>query len=188
VNRFFFNHLLWRIIRSVKQSDRWTLRSLSSGFSARANPIPLTFFFEYEQVDVFVLLAAGRPLHLRPYYKPIHNNLYYSSIQIEETDANFITNLLSPPIRKEHMTLDENIFEKELDRRKQTKIEELVLNFLREKRKTNGKGYTIEKVAKGTGLDTTSVNFVLKTSLLYKKWVEWVEHKDVDYFRATSTS
>jgi DNA-binding IclR family transcriptional regulator len=80
------------------------------------------------------------------------------------------------------MSLSEDIFRSELDKRKQSKIEEMVLNFLREKRNADGSGYTVEKIAKSTGLSTSSVGLVLKTSLLYKKWVE---HKGVDYFRAT---
>lgn len=84
--------------------------------------------------------------------------------------------------------LDEDIFIKELDKKKQAKIEEAVLEFLRKRRSVDGNGYTIEKVAKETGLNVHSVGFVLKTGLLYKKWVEWVEHKGVDYFRATSKS
>jgi hypothetical protein len=83
------------------------------------------------------------------------------------------------------MSLSEDIFRSELDKRKQSKIEEMVLNFLREKRNSDGSGYTVEKIAKSTGLSISSVDLVLKTSLLYKKWVEWVEHKGVDYFRAT---
>lgn len=81
--------------------------------------------------------------------------------------------------------LDEDVFIKELEKRKQMKIEELVLDFLRKRRKVNGVGYTVERVAEGTDLNVSMVSFVLKTSLLYKKWVEWVEYKGVDYFRAT---
>jgi len=85
------------------------------------------------------------------------------------------------------MSLSEDIFKSELDKRKQSKMEELVINFLRERRKVDGAGYTVERIAKSTGLSISSVSFVVKTSLLYKKWVEWVEHKGVDYFRAVST-
>jgi hypothetical protein len=86
------------------------------------------------------------------------------------------------------MPINEDTFKKELEKRKQQKIEELVLDFLRKRRKADGAGYTVEDVSKETGLNVHSVDFVLKTSLLYKKWVEWVEYKSVDYFRATSTS
>ena len=85
------------------------------------------------------------------------------------------------------MSLSEDIFKSELDKRKQSKMEELVINFLRERRKVDGAGYTVEKIAKSTGFSISSVDFDVKTSLLYKKWVEWVEHKGVDYFRAVST-
>ena len=85
------------------------------------------------------------------------------------------------------MSLSEDIFKSELDKRKQSKIEEMVLSFLREKRKADGAGYTVEKIAKSTGQSASSVDLVLKTTLLFKKWVEWVEHKGVDYFRATSS-
>lgn len=67
-------------------------------------------------------------------------------------------------------------------------MEGLVLAFLRKRRRADGAGYTVEDVSKETGLNVQPVDFVLKTSLLYKKWVEWVEYKNVDYFRATSTS
>ena len=86
------------------------------------------------------------------------------------------------------MSIKEDIFKSELDKRKQSKIEEIVLNFLREKRNTDGAGYTVEKIAKSTGLSASSVDLVLKTGLLCKKWVEWVEHKGIDYFRATASS
>jgi hypothetical protein len=67
-------------------------------------------------------------------------------------------------------------------------MEELVLAFLRKRRRADGAGYTVEDVSKETGLNVHPADFVLTTSLLYKKWVEWVEYKNVDYFRATSTS
>jgi hypothetical protein len=82
--------------------------------------------------------------------------------------------------------LDEDIFVKELDKRRQAKIEETVLNFLRKRRSVDGNGYKIGKISKETGLSVHSVSLVLKMSLLYKKWVEWVEYDGVDYFRATS--
>jgi len=85
-------------------------------------------------------------------------------------------------------TLSEDIFIKELDKRKQAKIQESVLAFLRKRRSVDGNGYTTEKIAKETGLRVHSVGFVLKTGLFYKKWDEWVEHKGFDYFRATSSS
>jgi hypothetical protein len=86
------------------------------------------------------------------------------------------------------VSIKEDIFKSELGKRKQSKIEETVLNFLREKRNTDGAGYTVEKIAKSTGFSASSVDLVLKTGLLYKKWVEWVEHKGIDYFRAAASS
>lgn len=86
------------------------------------------------------------------------------------------------------MPITENIFKEELEKRKQQKIEELVLDFLQKRRKGNGAGYTVEEISKEMGLNAHLVGILLKTSLLYKKWVEWVEHKGVDYFRATSAS
>ena len=65
------------------------------------------------------------------------------------------------------MSLGEDIFKKEIEKRKQIKIEEMVLNFLREKRKTDGTGYTVARIAKGTGLSNSSVDLVLKTGLLH---------------------
>lgn len=86
------------------------------------------------------------------------------------------------------MSIKEDIFKSELDKRKQSKIEEIVLNFLREKLKKGEAGYTVEKIAKSTGSSVSSVDLVLKTGLLCKKWVEWVEHKGIDYFRAAASS
>jgi len=82
--------------------------------------------------------------------------------------------------------LNEGVFNKELDKRKQAKIEELVLDFLRKRRSIDGKGYAIRKISGETGLGLHPVSLVLKTSLPYKKWVEWVEHNGVDYLAATS--
>ena len=45
------------------------------------------------------------------------------------------------------MSLGEDIFKKEIEKRKQIKIEEMVLNFLREKRKTDGTVYTVARIA-----------------------------------------
>jgi hypothetical protein len=84
--------------------------------------------------------------------------------------------------------LAEDIFAEKLDRRKQAKIEELIIDFLRKRRKIDGSGYSVEKISDSTGLDVSLVDFVLKSSLLYKKWVEWVEHKGIDYFRASSSA
>ena len=84
------------------------------------------------------------------------------------------------------MSIKEDIFKSELDKRKQSKVEETVLNFLREKRNTDGAGYTGEKIAKSTGLSVSSVDLVLKTGLLYKKCVEWVEHKGNRLFSCCS--
>jgi hypothetical protein len=64
--------------------------------------------------------------------------------------------------------LDEDIFVKELDKRRQAKIEETVLNFLRKRRSVDGNGYKIGKISKETGLSVHSVSLVLKMSLLYK--------------------
>ena len=38
------------------------------------------------------------------------------------------------------MSLSEDIFKSDLDKRKQSKMEELVINFLRERRKVDGAG------------------------------------------------
>jgi len=84
--------------------------------------------------------------------------------------------------------LAEDVFVEQLNRRKQAKIEELVIGFLRKRRKVDGSGYSVEKISDGTGLDVSLVSFVLKSSLLYKKWVEWVEYKGVDYFRAVPSA
>jgi len=84
--------------------------------------------------------------------------------------------------------LAEDVFSERLDKRKQAKIEELVVGFLRKRKKVDGSGYSVEKIAEATGLDAGAVGFVLKSSLLYKKWVEWVEYKGIDYFRATSSA
>lgn len=87
---------------------------------------------------------------------------------------------------KNEDVLAEDIFSEELDKRKQAKIEELVIIFLRKQRRITGSGYSVKKISDSTGLDAAAVSIVLKSSLLYKKWVEWVEHKGNDYFRATS--
>ena len=84
--------------------------------------------------------------------------------------------------------LAEDVFSEKLDKRKQAKIEELVIGFLRKRRKIDGSGYSVTKISEATDLDVGAVGFVLKSSLLYKKWVEWVEHKGIDYFRATSSA
>jgi hypothetical protein len=84
--------------------------------------------------------------------------------------------------------LAEDIFSEKLDKRKQAKIEEMVIAFLRKQRKLNGSGYSVKRISEATGLDVAAVGFVLKSSLLYKKYVEWVEHKGIDYFRATSSA
>jgi hypothetical protein len=84
--------------------------------------------------------------------------------------------------------LAEDVFVEQLNRRKQAKIEELVVGFLRKRRKIDGSGYSVEKISDGTGLDVSLVSFVLKSSLMYKKWVEWVEYEGVDYFRAVSSA
>jgi hypothetical protein len=65
--------------------------------------------------------------------------------------------------------LGEDIFVKELDKRRQAKIEETILNFLRKRRRVDGNGYTIGKISKETGLSVHSVSLLLKTILLYKK-------------------
>jgi len=49
------------------------------------------------------------------------------------------------------MSLSEDIFKSELEERKQSKIEDMALSFLREKQKADGAGYTVEKIAKSTG-------------------------------------
>lgn len=67
-------------------------------------------------------------------------------------------------------------------------IEAPVLVFLREKARVNGMWHTIEGISKGTGLDVTTVRGVLTTILLPKGLAEWVNHENVDYFRATPTS
>jgi len=84
--------------------------------------------------------------------------------------------------------ITENVFESILAKRKQAKIEEMVMEFLKKQRKIDGSGYSAEKIAEATGLDVSLVSFALKSSLLYKKWVDWVEHEGVDFFRATSAT